>query len=156
MRSPPPFKTQIVVLADEALFVVRAHGEDRDIPAHDIVGSCALRNGAPDWSTFRANAAFVDVLTRYLRGRIPPRPAWLADARVGPNEHMHVIDGRHPDPDGRVPSAEIIGSYRTDESGRPLLETFEYNRHHALVDLQGRPTSYALDAAFQRVLASIL
>jgi hypothetical protein len=156
MRIPPPFPIQIVVTpGTHATMVVRAHGEDRDIPPHDILGSFAMKGGAPDWTTFRPNAAFIDVLTRYLKGELPPLPAWLSGARVGPNEYLHVIDGRHPDPDGRVPSAEIIGSYETDATGRPLLATFTYNRHHALVDTQGRPTSYAVDAPFQRLLASM-
>lgn len=155
MRSPPPFPLQIVLLGGDAAFVVRAHGENAGIPAHDILGSAAMKNGTPDWSTFRPNAPFIDVLTRYLKGELPPRPAWLDTARVGPREYLHVIDGRHPDPEGNVPSKEIIGSYETDDAGRPLLATFKYNRHHALVDNRGQPTSYAVDGPFQRLLASM-
>jgi hypothetical protein len=108
-----------------------------DVPASALVGTVELDGQGPDWRTFEPMSGILDLYARFMRGGETVKPDILAQARAKPGDYIYVIDGRVSDPAGQVPFHDIIGWYRSDASGRPIADTFEYNADHKMVSSAG-------------------
>jgi len=132
----------------------RLSPEDGLVP-HSIIGMVQIHNTSPQWETWRPNTLFIDFFCRYMQAKLQVTPALLEeDARVAPGEFFYIIDGRTANPNGFVPSHDIVGAYCTDAKGRPVAESFQYNPNHRLVLEDGAFSSLLSDERLYQAVLS--
>lgn len=115
-----------------------------DVPGDALVGAVTLANGLPDWNSLELMERFKGFYGAYMRGERRVEPDLLRAAQVKPGEYVYVIDGRIQDPQGEVEFHDIVGWYQSDDQGRAIADTFEYNPDHRVVS-EGVPSSMLVD-----------
>ena len=122
---------------------------------HSIIGMVEIHNTSPQWATWRPNTHFIDFLCRYMRAKLKVKPTFFEeDPQVAPGEFFYIIDERTADPEGFVPSHDIVGAYCTDAKGHPVAESFQYNPNHRLVlEEKGFSSLLSDERLYQAVLS---
>lgn len=85
---------------------------------------------------FRPNRPFVDFLHELLAAEAPQTDAARLRAARQREGYLYLIDGRTPDPDGRVPPEDIIGAIAI-QAGKLIPGTYQRNDRHQLLSSAG-------------------
>lgn len=85
---------------------------------------------------FRPNRPFVDFLHELLAAEAPQANAARLQATRQREGYLCLIDGRTPDPDGRVPPEDIIGAIPI-QAGTLIPGTCQRNDRHRLLSSGG-------------------
>ncbi len=124
---------------------------EHGLPLEAVVGFMAaganLDRLAPE--DFRENPAFVRCLSRVIYEGIDSIEELCSQAERQGNGYAYLIDGRAPDPGGRVVPEDIMGVVAV-ESGAVVRGSFEHNHRHRVLTTNGfpvlpRPLATALD-----------
>jgi hypothetical protein len=101
---------------------------------------------------FRPNRPFVDFLHELLAAEAPQTNAARLQAAQQREGYLYLIDGRTPDPGGRVPPEDIIGAIAS-QAGEPIPGTYQRNDRHRLLTSGG---FFVLSADLEATLISQL
>ena len=157
---------------DASVFICRVavRGEMRDhatvfapetvfatgLPTEAIVGILlepAVEGRAPSPEAFAENPAFRTLLDEVIGRHAPDDPAIEEEARWLGSGYVYVIDGRTPDPGGRVPPEDVVGAFQVRE-GVVVREPYLPNPRHRLLGENG---FFRLsDTLHQRLLEEIV
>jgi hypothetical protein len=85
---------------------------------------------------FRPNRSFVDFLHALLAAEAPKTTSARLQATRQREGYLYLIDGRTPDPGGRVPPEDIIGAI-TIQAGTLIPNTYQRNDRHRLLTSDG-------------------
>jgi hypothetical protein len=85
---------------------------------------------------FRPNRSFVDVLHELLAAEAPKTTSARRQATRQREGYLYLIDGRTPDPGGRVPPEDIIGAIAI-QAGTLIPGTYQRNDRHRLLTSDG-------------------
>lgn len=123
----------------------------RDIHPAEIVGQFELIDGAPCFSrgTFNRGRDFTNLLHQSIARHGPRNPALVEAAKSQGDGYVYIIDGRTPDPQGRVPNEDIMGAFKV-VNGHIYSESYEKFEPHCLYTERG---FFELDPFF---VASVL
>lgn len=117
--------------------VSRSSGSPRRA-VHDleIVGQFKMNDGQLVESSWQHNGPFVELLQAAI-ARYGPRIERLQEAAAGHGDgRMFVVDGRTPDPKGRVPIHDVLGSFAIKD-GKIVPDSWEPNDEHRLFTEDG-------------------
>lgn len=102
---------------------------------------------------FARNPNFVEMLQQAIALCAPTLPEVLAQAQAIGDGHIYVIDSRTPDPDGEIPSEDILGAFEA-QGGNLVPDSYQPNPHHRLLSSDG--LLFQLDSRIRdRLLADI-
>ena len=138
-----------VVSSLEADWVFR-HG------LHPEAIMATIREGAdPDDLTpadVEENGTFLRLLSRVILDNITACAGIRREAEIQGNGSVYLLDGRTPDPGGRVPPEDIIGAVAVS-NGEPATASYRHNPRHRLFTTTGWfRLPGELEAALQRRL----
>jgi hypothetical protein len=85
---------------------------------------------------FRPNQPFVDFLHELLAAEAPQTDDARLQAARQREGYLYLIDGRTPDPGGRVPPEDIIGAIAI-QAGKLMPGTYQRNDRHRLLTSNG-------------------
>lgn len=104
---------------------------------------------------FRENPAFLRLLSRVIFEEVGNDPTLHMEADVQGEGSVYLLDGRTPNPGGRVPPEDIIGAVKV-EAGRVVPGSFRHNPRHRLLTAHGCfRLSLLMDAALDARLRSL-
>lgn len=140
---------------DSTIFICRAvvRGEARDyatvlppetafatgLPTEAIVGillELAAEGKAPSPDAFAENPGFRALLDEVIGRHAPDEPAIRDEAARLGSGYVYVIDGRTPDPRGRVPAEDVVGAFQVRDGG-VVREPYLPNPRHRLLGENG-------------------
>lgn len=87
-------------------------------------------------TSLRENSAFLRLLSRVIYDEVGNDPALQLEADVQGEGYICLLDGRTPDPAGRVGPEDIIGAVKV-EAGKVVRGSFEHNARHRLLTQHG-------------------
>ena len=85
---------------------------------------------------FIRNSLFVDLLHKSIKEFAPQTKSFLNTARKLKNGSVYVIDQRTPDPNGAVPSEDIIGAFEIKNS-EFIKDSYTRNNNHKILSQNG-------------------
>ncbi|HKF45645.1 MAG TPA: hypothetical protein VKG01_21330 [Thermoanaerobaculia bacterium] len=148
VHTPEGERNYVTLLPPER---VQAKG----LPAEAIVGLLAREPAKGEPITpgvFEQNPAFVRLLHTVIAENGPAESGLQAAARRRGEWCVSVIDGRTPDPAGRVPPEDILGSFEV-RKGIVAPESYQPNAKHRILSDRG---FFRLDRSLhQRLLESL-
>jgi len=100
----------------------------------------------------RENGPFVRLLSRTIFENAGQHEALQREAEVQGDGCVYLLDGRTPDPGGRVPPHDIIGAFEVRD-GALLTGSYQHNPRHRLFTTDGW---FRLPPAFETALQSRL
>ena len=84
----------------------------------------------------RENGPFLRLLSRVIYENVTDCDDIRREAEVQGSGHTYLLDRRTPDPGGRVPAEDIMGSVEID-NGRPITGSYQHNPRHRLFTTAG-------------------
>jgi hypothetical protein len=125
---------------------------DRGLPREAILGRLPAEATLHEVSAFRPNPSCIDFLQATIAKHIVDAPPWQGAARAQGEGWIYLIDFRTADPQGDVPSEDIIGRVAARAS-RLVPGSYQGNPNHRLLTERG---PFQLDAWLARRLADEL
>jgi hypothetical protein len=113
---------------------VMEHGLNVEAVLGFIVPTASIDQLAP--ANLRENSAFLRLLSRVIYEKAGNDPDLCLEADVQSKGHVYLLDGRTPDPAGRVAPEDIIGEVAV-EAGKVVRGSFHHNPRHRLLTVNG-------------------
>jgi hypothetical protein len=112
---------------------------EHGLPTEAILG--VLRSGATRGhqitpERFQENPAFVRYLQSLIATRIGEVEAVRRAAQQQGEGYVYLVDARTLQPDGQVPSADVIGAVKV-QAGTPVAASYQPNPNHRLLTKDG-------------------
>jgi hypothetical protein len=85
---------------------------------------------------FQENPAFLRLLSRVIYEEVGNDPGLQTEAERQGEGSVYLLDGRTPDPAGRVPPEDIIGAVDV-ENGIMAPGSYQHNPRHRLLTVHG-------------------
>ncbi|GAB1646766.1 hypothetical protein KRMM14A1259_71890 [Krasilnikovia sp. MM14-A1259] len=82
------------------------------------------------------NGPFLRLLSRTIFESIDQCDAVRHEAQIQGSGHVYLLDGRIPDPGGRVASEDVIGTIEVQD-GKLVAGTYQHNTRHRLFTANG-------------------
>jgi hypothetical protein len=144
VETPDGISDYVTLLAPESTF-------SKGLPAEAIVGVLA-HPLSPDEAIspdiFARNRVFVDFMHEVIARHGPAQPGLQAEARRSGNDFVYIVDQRTQNPNGSVPSKDILGAFEVKD-GELLPESYRRNPNHLILSPDG---FFNLGAELQRCL----
>jgi hypothetical protein len=114
--------------------LVFEHGLHPETIMGMLRGGANLEQLSPD--DLQENPSFLRLLSRVLYEHLDQDEQLQREAEIQGEGHIYLLDARTPDPGGRVPPQDIIGTVAVT-GGQITIGSYQHNRRHRLLTGDG-------------------